>query len=136
MPTEYRNYLEIESLSQREFEARKLHLDDITGTRSKEEDLRKIEDYLELQPGILSGQRFYVNKMECECGHLFTFSDIVKSALDQSHHSASFIAHTLLGRKYIINPPREVRCSACGSAKTLSCTYDSGYYGCCWNVNG
>src|SRR4029077_19992056 len=99
---DYMDYSQIKSVTREEFEAKRLRLeDDPTATKSDASDIRAIEDFLELAPGTLAGQAFYVNNHVCQCGRRLTFFDVVRSAVVDGHHSTSFVAHTLVGNKYI-----------------------------------
>jgi hypothetical protein len=134
---DYKDYSQINSVSREEFEAKRLRLeDDPTSTKSDAADVRAMEEFLELRHGALTGQSFYVDKHVCQCGRLLTFFDLVRSAVVDGHHSKSFVAHTLVGNKYIINPPRKTSCSNCAAPSERSCVYDNDQYGCSWNVNG
>jgi len=133
----YGDYSEIKSVTRDEFDKRRLRLeDDPTATKSDAADIRAIEDFLELKPSVLADQSFYINNYVCTCGRKLTFFDVVRSAVVDGHHSKSFVAHTLLGNKYILNPPRKASCSNCATPTDLSCTYENSSYGCSWNVNG
>lgn len=83
-------------------------------TKSNRKDVEKIENFLDVRNGTLSSDEYYIEKYDCDCGHIFTFYDFVFTAVVDAHHSKSFILHTLVGKKLIINPPRKIRCSSCG----------------------
>jgi len=95
-------------------------------------DLRKIENILDLSENILEGLELKFQKSTCECGRTLSFYDFVFTALVEQWHDSSFLVHTLLGRKYITNSPRIIRCSSCGSStrKCLGHYYDMPQYGC------
>ena len=83
-------------------------------TKSDEEDIAKMERLLDLMPGTLSGQDYYLERLQCECGRILTMYDFVFTGLVDAGHSKSLILHTFVGNKLVINPPRKVRCSECG----------------------
>ena len=128
------NYSQLDSLNHDEFikETQDNPAKGKDATKSDANDLEKIENLLDLQPGILKGQDLYVGKAQCKCGRTFTFYDVVFTALVEQWHDSSFVAHTLLGRKFLINKPRHIRCSSCGvrEAKCLDNWYDMARYGC------
>lgn len=135
MTNDVKSYSDIVSLSREEFDERRILLDDVTGTKSDDIDIAKMESTLEVRAGTLAGLSFYVNKQDCpSCGRRITFYDIVKTAADESHHSKSFMLHTLVGTKYVINPPRQIRCSNCSTVLATSCVYSNEQYGCCWDI--
>lgn len=98
--------------------------------KSDARDLRRIEDLLELRPGLLAGEEFYVSRYDCSCGHTLTFYDFVHTALVDAGHSKSFVLHTLLGSKFVINQARRLRCSECTS-EGESLDYITPNYCCC-----
>ncbi len=83
-------------------------------TRSDAEDIAKMERLLDLMPGVLSGQDYYLERMQCACGRILTMYDFVFTGLVDASHSKSLILHTFVGSKNVLNPPRKVRCSECG----------------------
>lgn len=130
------NYASAKGVTQQEFLQNTIRFDEREGTLTPPEDIEKIEDVLLLRRGVLSGEKMWVNKQSCKkCGRAPTFYDIVKTAVDHSHHSISLMAHTLAGNKYIINQPRTALCAQCSEPLDLICTYDNSRYGCSWNVN-
>jgi hypothetical protein len=93
-------------------------------TRSSEEDIARVERLLDVREGTLqeSGD-FYIGRYECECGSLLTTYDFVFTALVDAGHSKSLILHTFLGNKFVLNPPRRMRCSQCGRLSERAETY-------------
>jgi hypothetical protein len=83
-------------------------------TRSDDEDIAKMERLLDLMPGTLAGQNYYLGQSQCECGRTLTMYDFVFTGLVDAGHSKSLILHTFVGSKFVLNPPRRVRCSECG----------------------
>jgi hypothetical protein len=86
-------------------------------TKSDDKDVARMERILDARPGTLSrcGDHF-LERMECEsCGRLLTVYDFIFTGLVDAGHSKSFILHTFVGTKFVVNEPRRVRCSACGS---------------------
>jgi hypothetical protein len=87
-------------------------------TKSDVEDIRKIERLLDVQPGTLDnniGPGFYVGRASCSnCSRVLTAYDFIFTGLVDAGHPKSFILHTLVGTKLIIQPTRQIRCSSCG----------------------
>lgn len=133
------NYLSLTGLSKEEFAKQHVSLlKTADATKSNKEDIKKIENLLQVRPGILDGIDFYVEPQECVCGRLLTFSDFIYTALVEQWHDPSFIVHVLVGSKYFVNEPRQITCSECGSnnkkrgpAVTM---YETTVYGCCGNL--
>jgi hypothetical protein len=92
-------------------------------TKSDQEDIAKMERLLDVTEGTLSGQDYYLGRSQCECGRLLTMYDFVFTGLIDAGHSKSLILHTFVGTKYILNPPRKVRCSQCGRLSTKADIY-------------
>jgi hypothetical protein len=110
-------YDRIKSASREEFDElrRKKNLDEGRFTTSTENDLRSIENLLDLQRGVLDGKIFRIESAACSsCGHQKTPYDFFSSALKDAGHSSSFLVHVIFGRKLVINEPRPIRCSVCG----------------------
>ena len=128
-----KDYSALSGLDDSEFRARITScFDRGNATKSDAEDLNKIEKFLGLRNGILKDEEFYVSKENCQnCRRTFTFYDHVYGSVKDAGHSKSFVAHTLLGDKYFIQPPRPVRCSACDTVSTALLNYETPRYGCC-----
>ena len=102
-------------------------------TVSDEEDVNKIERLLDLKRGVLEGQKFRLEKGHCErCDRLLTFYDFVYTAIVDAGHPKSFVVHTLLGSKRILNSPRKIRCSSCNTVTAGRMYYATDQYGCCY----
>ena len=101
-------------------------------TMSDEADVARIERILDLKEGTLKGHVLHVQRQHCSaCQRQLTFFDVVHTALVDAGHPKSFVVHTLLGSKYLVDKPRLVRCSACGVISPLPIWYvDSSGYGC------
>ena len=101
-------------------------------TMSDEADIGRIERILDLKEGTLKGRVLHVQRQDCSgCQRQLTFFDVVHSAVVDAGHSKSFLVHTLLGSKYLVDKPRLVRCSACSVETPLPMWYvDSSGYGC------
>lgn len=99
-------------------------------TKSDEEDIRAIERLLDVQEGTLAGDSYYLERAQCRCGRLLTMRDFVFTGLIDAGHSKSFILHTLVGTKYIINRPRPVRCMECGATSEERHSYSMAKYSC------
>ena len=99
-------------------------------TKSDPSDLQKIERLLEARDGLFKNENFYVKRSTCNCGHTLTFFDFIYTALKDAGHTKSFVLHTLVGSKFVINQARPLRCSECD---TLSepLDYITPQYCCC-----
>lgn len=82
-------------------------------TCSDATDVGNLERLLDVNPGTLSAEKLYLQLSVCQCGRLQTMYDFVFTALIDAQHDKSFVVHTLIGSKYIINRARRVRCSNC-----------------------
>lgn len=132
------NYLSAKSLTKDEFQKRKVDLlRDDESILTPPEDIKRIENILDISGGLLDGKEFFVSKMDCECGRQISFYDFIFTALVEQWHDPSFLVHTLIGSKYFVNQPRPVRCSSCGSSANITARggvighYDLPAYGCC-----
>ncbi|WP_152970857.1 hypothetical protein [Rhizobium ecuadorense] len=101
-------------------------------TKSDVFDLKKIELMLDLRPGILNNEEFYLELHDCgNCGKRLEFSDFVYTAMKYGNHSRSFIVHTLLGNKLIRNEHRTISCTNCNTVSDKPLNYMTNGYGCC-----
>lgn len=82
-------------------------------TVAADDEVKRIERLLDAREGTLSTDNYYIEKTHCQCGRTLTFYDFVFTALVDAQHSKSFVLHTLVGTKKVINAPRFVRCSNC-----------------------
>jgi len=122
------DYNDVVGVSAEEFRARSAcsvmereELDDPNNfTRSDQEDIAKIERLLDVREGTLSDDDYYLGRYQCECGRLLTTYDFVFTGLVDAGHSKSLILHTFIGRKYLLNPRRPIRCSQCGRISTAT----------------
>lgn len=92
-------------------------------TRSDAEDVERIENLLDVRRGVLSGIEYLADDHDCPCGRKMTFYDFVFTALVDRIHTKSFMVHTLLGEKLVINAARKVRCSNCATLSDKSLRY-------------
>jgi hypothetical protein len=93
-------------------------------TRSDEEDIARIERLLDVKKGTLSRDDLYlVARYHCECGRFVTTYDFVLTGLVDAGHSKSFILHTFIGGKFVLQKPRPIRCSQCGRMSLRAETY-------------
>jgi hypothetical protein len=100
-------------------------------TVSDKDDVNRIERLLDLRKGVLEGRPFRLAKGNCDhCARLLTFYDFVYTAIVDAGHPKSFIVHTLLGSKRILNKARKIRCSSCNTISPLYYPYNCDYYGC------
>lgn len=124
------DYESVRSADPDNFETMKDNKDRSQMTKSDAGDLRKIERLLELRLGLLEKEEYYVGKSTCTCGRILTFYDFVYTSLKDAGHSKSFVVHTLLGSKLILNKSRLVRCSSCDTTPTTM-DYITPNYCCC-----
>ena len=95
------------------------------------QELHEVEDLLDVQRGALDKVEFFVKKANCEnCGKELGMADVVRTAIKDAKHSKSAILHTLGGSKYIVDRPKEIRCSNCDTLQLAKGTYASALYGC------
>jgi hypothetical protein len=94
-------------------------------TKSDYEDIARMERLLDVDPGTLTRcGDYHLERMECEsCGRLLTVYDFIFTGLVDAGHSKSFILHTFIGNKFIVNEARRIRCSACGLLSRATGTY-------------
>jgi len=124
------DYSDVRDLGAGAFEEMKSAKDKASMTKSDADDLAKIELALDLRKDLLANEEYYVGKAQCTCGRTLTFYDFVYTSLRDADHSKSFVAHTLLGSKFVINRSRQVRCSDCNSL-TVTMDYITPQYCCC-----
>lgn len=118
------DYSQVRSVSREVFESARpseADLEDPTkSTKSDAEDIAKMERLLDLRSGVLAGDRYYLQRIECDqCGRLLTMYDFVFTGLVDAGHSKSLIVHTFIGDKRVLNDSRPIRCSACGRLRAL-----------------
>jgi hypothetical protein len=126
-----RNYSEITSLSKSAFDELIRGFDVSSSTRSNEDDLARIEEFLELLPGTLDGKEFLVGNGFCPNGHQLTFFDHVYSSIKDGGHSKSFVVHVLLGNKLFVQEPKKMVCHICNERSEKPIDYRTTSYGCC-----
>jgi hypothetical protein len=128
------DYNMVNSLSEEEFRKRSKPkaLKDINKfTQSDASDIDKIEALLDVRPGVLRGDQFFLERIDCKgCGRTLTIYDFVFSGLTDAGHNKSFILHTLVGNKFVINTARVIRCSACATLTTKAALYHMPTYDC------
>lgn len=124
------DYSNVVGVSEQEFRARAAcFVADVADpnkfTRSDQEDIAKIERLLDAKEGVLArrGDDYYIARYQCECGRILTTYDFVFTGLVDAGHSKSLILHTFVGSKFVLNPPRPVRCSECGRISAVAETY-------------
>lgn len=127
------DYSKVESVAEDVFEKAMadsaVHLAD--ATVSDKGDISRIERLLDLKEGVLEGQKFRFQKINCEhCGRLITFYDLVYTSIVDGGHPKSFVVHTLVGSKRILNKGRKVRCSSCNTVLGPKYYYMCEQYGC------
>jgi hypothetical protein len=127
------DYAKVPSLTLDAFKERMANCLALLTEDTPREDIARIERLLDLGPGALSGQQNVRVAVEncSQCNRKFSFYDVVFTAIVDAGHPKSFIAHTLLGAKHIVNTPRNVRCSACLTVSENYAFYNWGWtYGC------
>src|SRR2546421_8892811 len=84
--------------------------------KSDDEDIERTERLLDVRPGTLTAAGpYYLEKRECtSCAKIFTVYDFVLTALVDANHTKSFVLHTLIGNKLVVQSPGPLRCSQCG----------------------
>lgn len=122
------DYNSVVSLSREEFEqsapSREELEDETRSTKSDAVDIAKMERLLDLRPGMLAGDEYYLERLSCQCcGRLLTMYDFVFTGLVDGGHSKSLIVHTFVGSKLVVNEPRRIRCSTCGEVARHSPWY-------------
>ena len=94
-------------------------------------ELREVENLLDVQNGTLDKIEFFVKRANCEsCGKELGMNDVIQTALTDAKHSKSAVLHTLLGNKYIVDRPKEIRCGKCNMLQLAHGVYASPFYGC------
>ena len=133
METHHIDYSQLISISPEEFESQRHSPEDLNNedkfTKSSRDDIANMERLLDLKEGTLLGDDYFLGRVACECGRRLTMYDFAFTALVDAGHSKSLIVHTFLGTKYIANPPRRVRCSACARVHPDT-EYSMRRYGC------
>jgi hypothetical protein len=128
------DYIFVKSRSKEEFERLSPPPADLKNpakfTLSDAEDVKKTERLLEVTDGLLSSNPQYLERVDCECGRRLTMYDFVFTGLVDAGHSKSFILHTMLGSRLVVNTPRRVRCSSCSRETKGFHSYACGGYSC------
>ena len=113
------SYTAVVSLTQADFDSKRISDADLQDTNkftcSDATDIANLERLLDVQPGTLTHEKLYVQRSTCTCGRTMTMYDFVFTALVDAEHDKSFVLHTLVGNKYIVNRPRRIRCSSCAT---------------------
>jgi hypothetical protein len=128
------DYTFVKSLSKNEFDKRipsESELEDTSKfTKSDAEEINRVERLLDVSEGTLAGIGQYVEKAQCECGKVLTMYDLVFTGLVDAKHQKSFILHTMVGNKFVVNPARPIRCSLCSRVTKTFHRYRCRGYGC------
>lgn len=126
------DYAQVRSRSKEEFE--KSLSKDLENperfTKSDKEEIKRVERLLDVSDGLMAGRDQYVERVVCECGRTLTMYDFVFTGLIDAGHDKSLILHTMVGSKYVINTPRQIRCSACARVTPTAHSYACGKYSC------
>lgn len=112
----HNNYNLVHSSTEEEFEEAKAKQGADSLTKVSDKDIEAIERLLDVKAGSLKDiDPFLFSSYTCECDKAITFYDFVLTALVDADHSKSFVLHTLLGNKYVIQQTKRfTRCSSCG----------------------
>ena len=134
-----KNYLQMQSETEGEFKsASALSKIDGNVVETPPEDMRKIENILDLTRGILGDGGFYCSEQHCECGRQLSWYDVVFTSLVEQWHEPSFLVHCFVGRKYLLGRPGAIRCSNCGIKNSVNRAQTTWYqtknYGCCYDI--
>lgn len=128
------NYTQVRSLSKQEFEKRMAKPRELNNpklfTKSDGDEVQRVERLLDISEGTLQGVDQFVERVTCECGRVLTMYDLVFTALVDADHDKSAVLHTMIGSKFVVNPPRQIRCSACSRMTPKAHRYKCRGYGC------
>jgi hypothetical protein len=96
------------------------------------DEVRKMERLLDAAEGSLeAGGPYCLNAGKCTCcGKDLTMYDFVFTGLIDANHPKSFIYQILAGDKRVIQSPRRVRCSSCGTVTSQTAHYYCKAYAC------
>ena len=119
------DYNLVKSLTREEFDERRSKAKPVRYNQADDEEIKKMERLLDVLPGTLAGGKPYsLEKRDCTfCERTLTMYDFIFTALVDANHTKSLVLHTLVGNKLIIQTPRPVRCSACGTINP-DCSYE------------
>lgn len=128
-------YNSVREYSPEEFEKLTIPREKLNDTSSfykaSQEDKACIERLLDVRPGTLDAENMYLQNSECDgCGKQHTPYDFYFTALVDTDHSKSVILHTTVGVKMVIQRPRRIRCSICGTRAVRESVYSMLSYGC------
>ena len=124
------NYEDVAGVTKEEFDSQ-TKFPSGTPRKATATELRQVETLLEVQPDTLSKLDFYMESLRCQsCGNEIGIYDFVHTAINDAGHSKSFILHTFVGTKHIINEPRHVQCSRCEEMSLNPMGYWCSIYGC------
>jgi hypothetical protein len=125
------DYNLVTSLTPEEFK-KQTSKDTTKYNEASDEEIQKMERLLDIQPGTLAAAGPYkLEKTKCDfCGRTLTMYDFIFTALVDANHSKSFVLHTLVGNKFVIQRPRTIRCSVCGTMSINSFKYLMRKYWC------
>jgi hypothetical protein len=128
------DYASIKSVNEEEFDRWRVDPDVLERDylRADEADVTRIERFLDLDEGTLKDRGPYFLKIsDCRtCAQPLRVSDFVITAMLDASHPRSFIAAVLLGDKKVVQKPRKVRCSSCGTLSLDEAQYWMNDYAC------
>jgi DNA-directed RNA polymerase subunit N (RpoN/RPB10) len=113
----HNDYNLVNSVTPEEFNKLKSKEADVKYNEADVKEINKMERLLDIQPGTLAPSGPYkLEDVKCaSCGRTLTMYDFIFTGLVDANHTKSFVLHTLVGNKFVVQRPRPVRCSACGT---------------------
>ena len=127
-------YNSVSSVSEKEFEKVRVSNEDLEKYYNASDggDVRKMERLLDAPEGSLDrGGPYCLSAGSCVCcGRDLTMYDFVFTALVDANHPKSFVYQILAGDKRVIQSPRRVRCSSCGTVTSQTAQYFCKAYAC------
>ncbi|WFS68235.1 hypothetical protein CFBP4996_19670 [Agrobacterium leguminum] len=128
------NYNSVQSMEEIEFNKKRVsdhELEDSNKFEVTSSDVKaRIERLLDVLPGTLGDTPYYFQSGACPNGHKLSMYDFVFTALIDAGHHKSFILHTLVGTKRVVNAARLVRCSVCAEWSPSGHAYNMSNYAC------
>jgi DNA-directed RNA polymerase subunit N (RpoN/RPB10) len=126
------DYNLVNSVTPEEFNKLTSEEGDIKYNVANDEEIKKMERLLDVEPGTLAAAGpFKLEDVQCtSCGRTLTMYDFIFTALVDANHTKSLVLHTFVGSKFVVQRPRPVRCSACGTMGVLAHKYLMRKYTC------
>ena len=134
------DYSKVSGVSAEDFEREAIKLEQIVrhgGRNATPAEIAATERLLQVRAGVLAAGQYWFDAAKCEtCSRDLGLYDFALTAMLDAGHSRSFILHTLLGTKHILNPPRPLRCSNCGHSTRFDVFYICMSYACSGGSTG